>query len=233
MDEKTFTGGTKLVIEENAFKNGLSFLLLSLYAFAGLGLEVLLAFLIEPLIYGKSLYDFSLTEIILHWLITCIIWAVISYLLIRAAKGKYIFDIFSYKSSIGLLNWIFCFVLLVISIVISVIDWNGFKVVKEFLYNGWLKFIFQYIYYLFETILVILIIIFGQKAGEIWFKRSNIPWGGILVALTWGIVHIFTKGELSIGVLSSIAGLSYGIIYLVCKKNLYIAYPIIFLMFVL
>ncbi|TDT45633.1 hypothetical protein [Fonticella tunisiensis] len=222
-----------MVIEKNNFKNGFNFFCLSLCAFAGLGLEALLAFLIEPFIYGKSLNEFSITESILHWVLTCIIWAVVSLVLIKAAKKKYTFDIFSYKSSIGLQNWILCFVLLAISLVIKFISWNGFKVVKEFLSNGWLKFIFQYIYYLFETILFILIIVFAQRAGEVWFRKDNIPWGGILVALTWGLSHIFTKGELLIGILAFFGGLLYGILYLVSKKNIYIAYPLIFLMFVL
>ena len=222
-----------MVIEKNTVKNGLNFFYLSLYAFAGLGLEVLLAFLIEPLIYGKNPNDFSIAENILHWTLTCIIWAVVSLTLIKVAKKKYSFDIFSYKDSIGLKNWILCFALLSISVIIHVIDWNGFKVEKEFFNNGWLKFIFQYIYYLFETTLFVLIIVFAQKAGDIWLRKKNIPWGGILVAITWGLAHVFTKGELSIGILTSLAGLLYGIVYLVSKKNLNIAYPLIFLMFVL
>lgn len=167
-----------MVTERNNFKIGFIFFSLGVYAFAGLGLEALLAFLIEPLIYAKSLNEFSITESILHWIMTCIIWSVVSLVLIKVAKKKYNFDVFSCKSSIGLQNWILCFVLLAISVVISFINWNGFKLVKEFLHNGWLKFIFQYIYYLFETILFTLIILFAQRAGEVWFKKDNIPWGG-------------------------------------------------------
>lgn len=77
------------------------------------------------------------------------------------------------------------------------------------------------------------IIVFAQEAGESWFKKSNIPWGGVLVSLTWGLAHIFTKGNLLIGILSFLSGLLYGSVYIICKKNIYIAYPIIFLMFAL
>lgn len=162
-------------------KKGFTFFVLSLFAFAGLGLEVLLAFLIEPLVYGKELSNFTTTENILHWIMTCIIWAVVSLILIKVAKNKLNFDIFSQNDTIGIHRWIICFGFLTISIVISIIDWNGFKVMKEFLYNSWLKFIFQYIYYIFEAGLFVLIIVFAQKAGEIWFKKGNIPWGGILL----------------------------------------------------
>lgn len=113
-------------------KKGLVFFVLSLFAFAGLGLEALLAFLIEPIVYGKVLSDLSTTENIIHWLVTCIIWFVTSFVLIIVAKKKLNFDMFSQNSTIGIQRWVLCFGLLAISIVISVIDWNGFKVVKEF-----------------------------------------------------------------------------------------------------
>lgn len=75
-------------------KNGLVFFVFSLFAFAGLGLEALLAFLIEPLVYGKALSDFSTTENIIHWIITCIIWFITSFVLIMIAKKKLNFDMF-------------------------------------------------------------------------------------------------------------------------------------------
>lgn len=222
-----------MIAKKNTFKKGYRFLELSLYAFGGLGIEALLVFFVEPLIFNKSFNNFSVTENILHWIITCIIWGGLSYLLIKKAKKSYDFNIFSYKDSIGLLNWIICFGLLATAVVISLIGWNGSKIVKEFIHNGWLKFIFQYIYYFFETILFVLIIVFAQKAGETWFSKKNIPWGGIFVALTWGLAHIFTKGELMVGISASVVGLLYGVAYLVSKKNLYIAFPLILLMFIL
>lgn len=215
------------------YKRGVGFMRLSLFAFGGLGLEVLLLLVMEPLIYGKALNEFSTVEHLLHWTMTCIVWGIVSFVLIRLANNKYNFDMFSYKEPLELIDWVLCILLLSISMVISYIDWNGFKIMKEFLYNGWLKFIFQYIYYLFETVLILLIIVFAQRAGELWLKKSKIPWGGIFVGLTWGLTHALTKGQLYVGVLSAIGGLMYGIAYLLCKKNLYITYPLVFLMFVL
>ncbi|HLW33954.1 MAG TPA: hypothetical protein VKX40_16965 [Aequorivita sp.] len=213
-------------------KKGLAFFILSLLAVAGMGSEVLLAFFIEPLVYGKGLWDFSTREIISHWLVTCIILLIIILLLVKLAKKKLAFDIFSQRSAIGTKRWALCFGLLVVSIVMSTMLWNGLKVVKEFQNLGWLKFIFQYLYYLFETGLFVLIIIFAQEAGEIWFRNSNIPWGGIMVALTWGLAHIFSK-DLSVGIFAFSEGLLYGSAYVASKKNLFIAFPVIFLMFVL
>jgi len=219
--------------QQEESQSGLMFLLMSLLAFSGLGLEMLLAFFIEPLIYKYTLNQFSTTQVILHWVITCVMWLMIALVLITVSKKKLQFDMFVPKNQLRTSDWVICFLLLVVSITFSVYNWNGLKVLKEFAYNGWLKFIFQYIYYAVETILVVLIIVFGQKAGELWFKNAKIPWGGIIVAFTWGLVHMVTKGSLENGIWGLVSGLMYGIVYLVCKKNLRLAVPIIFLMFVL
>lgn len=222
-----------MVVEKNDFGSGSDFLGLGLYAFGTLGLEIVLAFLIEPFIFNKSFDNFTTIENILHWITTCVIWLIIAYALVRTSKKRYGFDIFFYRRPMEPLNRFICLGLLIIAIIISYINWEGFKIWKEFLNNGWLKFIFQYIYYFVETILFVLIVVFGQKAGEIWFGRGSIPWGGILVALTWGLAHIFTKGELMMGIWGLVIGLLYGLVYIVSKKNLFIAFPIIFLMFIL
>ena len=52
---------------------GIDYLYLALYAFGGLGLEVLLAFIIEPKLYGENM---SNLQNISHWIITCVIWAI-------------------------------------------------------------------------------------------------------------------------------------------------------------
>ena len=94
-------------------------------------------------------------------------------------------------------------------------------------------FVFQYVYYLFETMLFLLIIVFGQKALERWFKRENVPYGGIVVALTWGIVHIATKGSVSIGLLSAVSGSLFGVVYLLVNRDIKKAYVLLAFMFVL
>lgn len=214
-------------------KQGFSFLFLALLAFSGLGLEALLALLIEPLIYGQDMSTWGTTENILHWVITCMIWGAVGLLLIKIAGQKFSFDIFLFKDKLNTLNWLICLGILVFCFVISVIDWNGLKVVKEFQYNGLLKFVFQYIYYFFETVLVLLIIAFGQKAGECFFTLKNIPWGGLLAGLTWGLVHMLTKGDIYIGLLRCLFGVLYGVIYLCAKKNTFVSYILICLAFIL
>ena len=142
------------------------------------------------------------------------------------------FDIFKKGKKMKRWQWLLVILIIIFSLIISYIDWNGSKVLKEFNANGPVKFVFQYIYYCFEVVLVTLILIFGQLAFEKWFKRKNIPYGGIVVALTWGIAHIFTK-NLYVGIITMISGLAFGSVYLLTNRDIKISYVILWFMFVL
>ena len=84
----------------------------------------------------------------------------------------------------------------------------------------------------FETFLVMLILIFGQKAFEKWFIKTNIPYGGIILAVTWGVGHFITK-DIITGIVTAIMSLAFGSIYLLVNRDIRKAYPILFIMFVL
>lgn len=212
---------------------GWDYLSYALLAFGGLGLEALLAFVLEPALYGASMNEWTTLQNILHWIITCILWGMVSIWLIKAAKKNYQFDLFARQNPLQLWQWIVIAVFIILSLIISYYDWNGSKVIREFRANGWLKFIFQYIYYIFETALVTLILVFGQKAFDQWFTKKNIPYGGILAGLTWGLAHIFTKGSLSTGLLCAFSGFAFGSVYLLTNRDIRKTFPIVFIMFVL
>ena len=212
---------------------GHNYIFLALYAFAGLGTEVLYAFLIEPAIYGTSIQEWTTIQNIIHWLITCITWGIIAVILIKLSKQKYRFDLFSDSPPMKVWQWLCIFLCVVFMLIISYIDWQGFKIIKEFQSNGSLKFIFQYIYYMFETVLFTLIIVFGQKACELWFRKENVPYGGIAVALTWGLGHIMTKGSVATGLLSALGGFIFGVVYLLVNRDIKKTYFILLIMFIM
>lgn len=218
--------------EKDIIKSGWSYLCLAICAFGGLGVEVILALVIEPAIYRVSMNEWTTPQNISHWVTTCALWGLIGYAIIKIAKKRYKFNLFQSPLKMKTWQWILVFVCVVFSLFLSYIDWNGSKIVKEFAYNGWLKFIFQYIYYLFEASLFMLIIVFSQQAFEIWFENDRIPYGGITVALTWGLSHIFTQGSLTAGLLTSLSGFMYGIVYLLVNKDVRKAYLILFIMFI-
>ena len=211
---------------------GLNYILLVLAAFGGLILEVLIAYGIEPFLYGGQMAQWSEIQVITHWVIICIAWGIIGSVLVRFAKKRYGFDPFARGEKVRAWQWILTVVLVCGSLVISYRDWNGFKVLLEFQKLGLVRFIFQYVYYIFEMVLVTLILVFGQKACEKWFKKENIPYGGIAIAITWGLGHFLTKDFLT-GLICTVSGLAYGGIYLLMNRDIRKTYLILWVMFVL
>ncbi len=75
-----------------------------------------------------------------------------------------------------------------------------------------------YAYYIFEGVIMALIADAFQTAGESRFPKRWIPWGGIGLALTWGISHFYTKG-LSIGIAAVLFGLFAGVLFILGKRS--------------
>lgn len=197
----------------------------ALYAFGGLGIEILLS-AIENFLYGSSYKMWSDGQIILHWMITCIIWGSLGLILKKQLKPIC-------TDSIKKSNCLVGIIVFSISLIYTSFLWGGFKPIIEFSNLGMGKFLFQYMYYAFEALLILIIIAHGQKAFELWFKNIHyVPFGGILLAATWGLIHIFTQGSLT-GLYTVIQGLLYGSIYLILNQNLKFSYIVITLMFML
>lgn len=213
-------------------KKGSDFLFLALYAFAGFAFELLLAYVIEPFL-GIAIDRMTTVQNIVHWIVTCIVWGLIGCLLIRISREKYGFDIMEEKSALKIRQYLLCALCILIVAYVQSLDWGGFRPFIEFEKQGALKFVFQYIYYLFETFLFSLIIIFGQKAFEIWFKRKNIPYGGIVLALTWGLGHILSKGNILTGLLTALSGFLFGAAYLIVGRDYRKALPLLYILFVI
>ena len=219
--------------ERSRFLKGLDILSYALTAFLALGCEGILAYGIEQKIYGKTLKEFSTAQSILHWVLTYIVWIAFAVYILRSTKKKG-YDLFPKTTKkITKFQWA-CIIVGVAACLISTwIDWNGSKVLAEFARRGALKFVFQYIYYLIEVFLVMLIIIGGQKACEIWFKKENIPYGGIIAAVTWGLGHILTKGTIAAGIATALCGLALGSVYLLTNRKPRLSYALLCVMFIL
>ena len=208
-------------------------MLLSFIALFGFVIEIIMAFLLEPLIWKAPMQKWGTGPLILHWIIICIIWLLLSIFIIKKSQKDFNFNPFVSVKKPNMMQWFLIFSCIIISIIITWIDWNGPKFVIEFHRQGLLKFIFQYIYYFFEVFLFLLIIVYAQKAFEIWFQKPNIPYGGIITALTWGLMHLFTKKSLFAGLISTIGGFCFGVIYLISNRNIKLTYIILCIMFIL
>ncbi len=212
---------------------GSDYLGLGIWAFGGLGMEMVYAYLLEPMIYGSPMQEWSAVQIIVHWILTCFTWGMFVVVLTKKSRTKYEFDLFKAKGAkMTLVRVLLCLMFIAAAFWLDYVTWDGFKVYLEFQRKGPLLFGFQYIYYAFETMLFLLIIVFGQKACEVWFHRENFPFGGIICGLTWGLAHMFTKDILT-GILGLVLGVAMGSVYLVVNRDLRKAYVVLFLMFVL
>lgn len=212
---------------------GFDFLTLALIAFGGLGIEALYAFLIEPMLYGAEMQAWNLSQNLCHWGITILTWGIFALLLSRHSKNRYGFDLFAEHEKMRIWQWFGAAVCVLLALVMTYLDWKGIKPLIEYQKNGTLKFVVQYIYYFFETALFTLIIVFAQKAFETWFKVKNIPYGGIICAVTWGLAHIFTKGSVWMGLLSALCGFAYGVVYLLLGRDIKKTYFALAVMFLL
>lgn len=205
----------------------------AMLAFAGLGLEVLYAFWLEPLIYGHSMKEFTTAECIIHWTVTILTWLLVAYLIVKSAKRNLGFQLKGTNSKWTLVGIIASCILIGLMLVINYVDVGGLKIIHEFHRLGILKFIFQHLYYLAEVILFTLIIVFGQHSLEQLFRKKNVPYGGIIVGLTWGLAHWFTKGSIWIGLEGLVLGFLFGAIYLFLGRDFKKTYIVLALTFVI
>ncbi len=211
---------------------------LAITAFGGLGIEVLYAFFLEPYLYGAPMQEWTPLQTILHWILTCATWGVWGCHLIRTARNNYCLDLLAPKKRLKPRQRMLALLFVVVAVALSAIDWNGLKIVREFQNKGLLLFSFQYLYYAFETLLFLLIVLFGQKACEVWLDnrfpaslQGKIPYGGIICGLTWGLAHTFTKGSLTAGLWGILWGFMMGSACLVVNKDIRKAWLVMFLMF--
>lgn len=205
----------------NRWKLDTNFINYGLYAFGGLGLEILLL-LLETQVWSVMGISETLATQLIHWMFTSILWIGMGIWLYRKlpcidTKVKHI-DIWR------MLPIIIC------SIALTTFCWNGIKPVMEYQHLGFIKFIAQYFYYIWEALLITLMISFGQHMIKEHKRNQYIPMGGIFLAITWGLIHILTQG-MSTGIYACVQAILYGIVYIGLKKNFTYSYLVILFMF--
>ncbi len=212
----------------------LDFLWYALYAFAGLGIELVLVGAVEPVLFGGvSANDYNTVQKIIHLVITSACWGGIAWVLIKGSKNKLGFDVLGCYE-VKRVNVILSMAAVIVCIILNFFDWKTLKIIGEFQSKEPVVFIFQYIYYFFEVGLVFLIVAFGQKFMEELLKRkSRIPFGGIALCCTWGTVHILTKGSIYTGLGVMVFALIYGVIYILLNRNARLSYIAMLLAFII
>ncbi len=158
---------------------GFDFLWCALYACAAFAIELLSQFVEGKM--GVDVSNYSASQNIIHWVITTVLWVIAGIVVIYIGKKTTNFDIWEHRKKLKRWQYVALLVCFVVNIIAKYLDWNGFKVLIEWNSKEPILFIFQYIYYLAEGFLISLVIVYGQKAFEKWFKNDKIPYGVIVL----------------------------------------------------
>ena len=203
------------------------YLWLSLLSFGAFMLEYFSIFVIESILLHTDIWNYTANSKSVHCIIMAFMWSVvIAMLLLFSHKYLHFPTRENKEEKLCLKNWIITFVCLIGCKILTFIDWHTLKVVGELQGKNIYQFCAQYLYYVVEVMLVVLIIIYGQKAIEVLLKKeSPIPFGGIILAVTWGAFHFVSRGvglEIWNGISTMIFSVLSGVMYLrLNKKCLY------------
>ena len=211
--------------------SGFDYLWCALYACAGFAFELLLVQIEKAM--GITIGEYTIAQNIVHLLITTVVWVAIGILVIFIGKKTTGFKILEVNEKMKGWQYVAILLCFVVNIIAKCLDWGGFKPALELSRLGMPVFLFQYIYYVAEGFLISLVIVYAQKACEVWFKNEKLPYGGIILGITWGLAHILSKGSIMIGILAAFGGFLFGAAYVFVNKDYRKALPIIILLFIL
>jgi len=222
------------------------YFLIALIIFSLLGLEFLVFFL-SRLVDGRlasQVFSWPVNwyGAIFHWTVTIMLWAAGAWIIYAWAKRKGVqSDVLCVNINQRDVVWIaigIAFVM-VYELVFSRLtglripqiwrEYQGFQ--SMYGSQAWIVSLFQNLYYLMEFIMVVLMVAFFQRAGELWSGLSWFPWGGIGLGLTWGMIHLVTNPQGALGVI--VWALVLGILFILSKKSFFTVWIIGVLGFIL
>lgn len=209
---------------------GVDYLWVALYACAVFAFELLLGAIEAALGIHPGT---DITANIVHLIITTIGWTLLGFLVLWIGRKTTGFDVWEKRTGVTRRQVLFLIIALVVNIIIKAIAWGGFKPYMEYLHIGPALFIFQYIYYAAEGFVISIAVVYGQLAFEKWTGKENMPFGGIVLALVWGLMHILTKGSVADGLFATIGAILMGAAYTILEKDYRKTIPAVILMFML
>ena len=209
---------------KKAVKAPLFFLLGIVGLLAILGEYTVIA--VEESLFGKITKDFTITESVTHWIVICVLWGLTALMLFYISARVYGFDIEKKTKRPTMRGNVVALLLLSSSIGVKYLLLGGWQMAVDFKREGWFQFIFLYIYYLFEAALLVLSSALLQEGCERLLKKTtdHIPWGGIVLALTWGLTHFMTSGDFRMAIFYTAVAFFIGCAHLAAKKNIYFSY---------
>jgi len=218
----------------------------ALVVFGFLGMEFGVLF-VSRIIDGRSMEQLGSWPInwygaIAHWVITIIVWGIGVAIYTRWAKRNGVFSeliTFEFNIKVAKLTAAAVGIVVIMSLIQSQIydisipqlfrEYRGFR--SMYGEHALIVTIFQNIYYAFEMLLVLIMVVFFQRAGELWFKSSKVPWSSIGLMMTWGAIHFLSHPAGALGV--TLWALVPGLFYVYGGRYFYPVYVLLLLGFMI
>ncbi len=220
------------MVEQKVAK-GSSYLLLGIVVFVSFLLIDAVIQLTFGFIFGSTFMEWDYQIQVLSRILPAVSWVILFLVASNMSTNKLNFNFFHPSEKVTLKNYLIATFFLIIAISFNYASWGDFKLLIEYNNAGTIGFFAQHIYYFAEIIIVTTLVVLFQKMCEAWFKNTAIPYGGIAVAITWGLAHIFTQNSIAVGLLAFVYGIGFGSTYLILKRNYKLTTIFLFLMFVL
>ncbi|WP_028043905.1 hypothetical protein [Candidatus Stoquefichus massiliensis] len=208
------------------------YLIMAIISFFAFMLEYFSIFVIEKMILHVDIWNYTANQRSLHCLIMVVLWGIVIVSLLTYTYHQYHFPHQNEQlKRMSYQDYMIIGLCLILCKVMTFIDWHTLKVIGELQGKSLYQFFAQYMYYIFEVGLVCLIIIYGQKAIETLLKKeTEIPFGGFLLAFTWGVFHFVSRGqgiEIWNGISCMFFSVLSGIMYLKVKRKIGWSYILI------
>lgn len=197
---------------------------------------------VSYMVWGKIVDQYRLSELtkaICAHMSTIFVWIVGGVLILMLFKKKCGIDLLQSQSRPAKRGVILSIICVVVMTVFLYAVSGGVKPVLEYQSAirrlgslGWIDFILQNIYYVFEMFMALMMCALGQEAGEALTTRKKVPWGGLVLGIAWGLPHILSKNFV-VGLMSVAIGIILGLPYVLLNKNAKLSWIFMFLMFVL
>ena len=206
----------------------------SLWLFLALSLDIAVHLITSAIFSKEIIYRAAISKSI-----TIIIWIVAVMFAIKYIRRHNLKELYNTIFDIRNIGFFIAMATVLIVINFQVKALGTIQVIHEFEYMSkdfgaysTITFILQIIYYCLEASLVALIVIFGNGWGRNKYNSVYIPYGGIVLGLTWGAVHFLSK-NLEVGLYGICISMIIGVGFLLTRRNLVLTYILSLMLFII